>query len=115
MDMIRAKEILETLADGVNPVTGEVLPEWDSCNQVEIVRALHTVLKSLDSVQEKPKKPQAENAGKPWTEEDEEALCQMFEAGCTSREMCNRFGRTKGAIKARLVRLGKIEEKAELK
>ncbi len=92
-----------------------MLPEWDSCNQVEIVRALHTVLKSLESGQEKPKKPQAENAGKPWTEEDEEILRQMFEAKCTSREMCNRFGRTKGAIKARLVHLGKIGERADLK
>lgn len=115
MDIIRAKEILEILADGVNPVTGEVLPEWDGCNQVEIVRAFHTVLKNLESVQEKPKKPQAENAGKPWTEEDEEILCQMFETGCTSREMCKRFGRTKGAIGARLVRLGKISERADLK
>lgn len=115
MDIIRAKEILETLADGVNPVTGEVLPEWDSCNQVEIVRALHMVLKSLESVQGKPQRPQAENAGKPWAKEDEEILCQMFETGCTSKEICNHFGRTKGAIAARLVRLGKIEERADLK
>ena len=115
MDIIRAKEILEILADGVNPLTGEVLPEWDSCNQVEIVRALHTVLKRLESIQEKTQKSQAENAGKPWTEDDEEILCQLFEAGCTSRELCNRFGRTKGAIAARLVHLGKIGERAALK
>ena len=39
MDVVRAKEILETLADGVNPMTGEILPEWDSCNQADVVRA----------------------------------------------------------------------------
>ena len=115
MDIIRAKEILESLADGVNPMTGELLPERDSCNQVEIVRALHTVLKSLESAQEKTKKPQPENAGKPWAKEDEEILCQMFETGCSSKEICNHFGRTKGAIAARLVRLGKIGERADLK
>ena len=57
MDIIRAKEILEILADGVNPMTGEVLPDGDSCNQVEVVRAIHTVLKSLTSAHEKRKKP----------------------------------------------------------
>lgn len=115
MDIIRAKELLETLADGVNPMTGEVLPECDSCNQLEVVRALHTVLKSLESISETRKKPQAENAGKPWSEEDEERLSQMFEAGYTSREICDHFGRTKGAIAARLVRLGKIRERSEMK
>ena len=115
MDIIRAKEILEVLADGVNPMTGEKLPEWDSCNQVEIVRALHTVLKNLESIQVKKNKPQAENAGKPWTKDDEEILCRMFETGCTTRDICNQLGRTKGAIAARLIQLGKIRDRFELK
>ena len=44
MDIERAKELLSALADGVNPLTGEVLSRSDSCNQVEIFRALQTVL-----------------------------------------------------------------------
>ena len=43
MDIVRVKEIISALAEGVDPTTGEVLPEDDSCNQVEIVRALNTV------------------------------------------------------------------------
>lgn len=39
MDILRAKEIVEILADGVNPMTGEILSEGDSCNQAEVVRA----------------------------------------------------------------------------
>ena len=31
MDIQRAKELLAVLSDGVNPLTGEVLPEDDSC------------------------------------------------------------------------------------
>lgn len=50
MDIERAKELLSTLADGVNPLTGEVLSDSDSCNQVEVVRALHTVLHELESL-----------------------------------------------------------------
>ena len=44
MDIKRAIELLKGLADGVNPLTGEVLSPQDSCNQVEIVRALHCVI-----------------------------------------------------------------------
>ena len=44
MDIERAKELLTVLSDGVNPLTGELLSEDDSCNQVEIIRALNTVL-----------------------------------------------------------------------
>ena len=115
MDIIRAKEILEILADGVNPSTGELLHENDSCNQVEVVRALHTVLKCLEHVSKKPKRPSAENTGKPWTEDDEKNLCRMFDTGCTKREMANHFQRSQGAIAARLVHLGRIKERSDLK
>ena len=67
MDIQRAKELLAVLSDGVNPLTGEVLPEDDSCNQVEIVRALNTVLRYLDNQPQKSAKPSPDNAGKPWT------------------------------------------------
>lgn len=111
MDITRAKEILELLADGVNPLTGEVLSANDSCNQVEVVRALHAVLKHMSSI---PKAHPAENAGKPWSPEDEETLCKMYDSRCTIKEMCNRFGRTKGSITARLVHLGKITKRMDV-
>lgn len=43
MDIERAKEILRTLADGTDPLTGEVLSDDNVCNKVEVVRALHCV------------------------------------------------------------------------
>lgn len=85
MDIQRAKELLAVLSDGVNPLTGEVLPEDDSCNQVEIVRALNTVLRYLDNQPQKSTKPSPDNAGKPWAVEDEEALSRMFDQGCTKK------------------------------
>lgn len=115
MDIQRAKELLTLLSDGVNPLTGEILAEDDSCNQVEIVRALNTVLRHLDNQSDKPSKHLPENAGKPWTEEDEEVLCRMFEQGCTRKEICNYFKRSTGAIAARLVKLGKISERDEFR
>lgn len=111
MNIDRAKEILELLADGVNPLTGELLPDSDSCNQVEVVRAFHTALKHLDAASGKTGKAQAKNAGKPWLPEDDKNLCRMFDTGCSPKELCVHFGRSKGAIAARLVRLGKIGER----
>ena len=44
MDIIRAKEIVSALAEGIDPTTGEVLSEDCVCNKGEIVRALYAVL-----------------------------------------------------------------------
>lgn len=110
MELQRAREILETLAEGIDPLTGEVLPADDLCNQGEIVRALYCVLKA---VQDQPK-TQKENAGKPWTAHEEAALCRMFDAGAAKREICAELKRTEGAVAARLVRLGKIRDRKEL-
>ena len=54
MDINRAKEIISALAEGVDPTTGELLPEDSVYNKGDIIRALYTVLSSLDA--KKPKK-----------------------------------------------------------
>ena len=108
MDIIRAKEILRVLADGVNPMTGEILPPEDSCNQADVVRAFHTILSALS---EKERKQQPENAGKPWTDEDERILVTMYDEGKTRKEICEYFKRSTGGIASRLVRLGKIPDR----
>lgn len=66
MDIVRAIEVLSILADGINPITGEMLPDSDSCNQVEVVRALHKVLSYLNNAEISPTKNKPENAGKTW-------------------------------------------------
>ena len=115
MEVETAKKLLTVLANGINPITGEVLPETDSCNQVEIVRALNTVLRYLDNQPQKSTKPSPDNAGKPWTVEDEEALSHMFDQGCTQKDICSYFKRSPGAIAARLVKLGKISERDQFR
>ena len=53
MDVQRAKELLTVLADGVDPLTGEVLPDDHVCNKGEIVRALHCAVEELSRRREK--------------------------------------------------------------
>ena len=78
MDVQRAKELLAVLADGVDPLTGEVLPDDHVCNKGEIVRALHCAVEELSR---RRKKPLPENNGKPWTEELDDELCRLFDGG----------------------------------
>lgn len=44
MDINRAKEIISALAEGIDPTTGEILPEDSVCNKGEVVRAFYTIL-----------------------------------------------------------------------
>ena len=115
MELQRAKELLKILSDGINPLTGEVLPAEDSANQAEIVRAIYTVLNEIENRNPPKGKNLPENNGKPWTEEDDNRLCQLFDDGIPQKEICKIFGRTRGSIASRLVRLGKIESRDEFK
>ena len=112
MDIKRAKEIISILAEGVDPTTGEILSEDNVCNKSDVIRSFYTVLQELDN---KPKKKFPENAGKRWSEEDDQMLCKMFDAEVSKKDICKTFKRTQTGIAARLVRLGKINDRDEFK
>lgn len=109
MDINKAKEIIATLAEGIDPTTGEILPDNSVINKGEVVRAFYTVLKHLD--EKKVKKNMPENAGKPWTREDETLLTSLYSAGASKKEICSALQRTVTGIAARLVHLGIIEDR----
>ena len=44
MEINRAKEIVAALAEGIDPTTGEILPEDSVCNKGEVVRAFFAIL-----------------------------------------------------------------------
>lgn len=102
MDIIRAKEILSALSDGVNPLTGEVLPPEDSCNQVEVVRALHAALAALNPPKQKNT---PSNAGKPWSLEEDDRLRSEVQSGMPTRKIAAAHERSKGAITSRIALL----------
>ena len=66
MDATRARELLSVLADGIDPLTGEVLPREHLCNQPEIIRALHEVLRVSPSTKQKASHGMQENLGQRW-------------------------------------------------
>ena len=44
MKITKAREIINALANGVNPTTGEVLPRSRVYNTPEVIRALYTII-----------------------------------------------------------------------
>ena len=107
MDIARARELLPALADGIDPFTGELLPQNHVCNQPEMIRAFHEVLNATTSSK---KRSLPRNAGKPWTELEEEKLLDEFDSGMTTSAIAKEHGRSRGAIESRLVELGELEK-----
>ena len=55
-------------------------------------------------------KKQPSNAGKPWTEMEEDKLLDEFDSKMPIAEIAKEHGRSRGGIEARLVKLGKISK-----
>ena len=106
-----ALNIIQALADGVDPITGETLPDNNPCQHPQVVRALFVAVTILERVEDQPRRTKIlpSNAGKSWDAAEDDRLCVSFEAGMTITQLSLRHQRTYGSIKSRLVKLGKIE------
>ena len=103
MDIVRATEIVRTLADGVDPTTGEVLPAESVYNSPEIIRALFTL---LEYINKDTAKDPLRNAGKPWTDVEDDKLRDEYLSKLKISDIAKEHGRTYGAIESRLEHLG---------
>ena len=116
MEIEVALQIITALSDGVNPDTGVVLQDESCFNSPQTIRALFVAKESLEkSLKIKTRKRDLPiNAGKPWKPEDDAELASQFDSGLGITELIELHGRTKGSISARLVRLGKINERSDI-
>ena len=107
-----AKQIIDVLASGVDPATGEVLPEENPLNSPHVIRALFIASKALERMAAKPARPSASapgKAGKPWSEDEDQRLLVDFDAGTPVAALALAHERSSGAITSRLVRLGRLQ------
>lgn len=116
MDMTQVVTILESLAEGVDPLTGQVFPEGSAYQQPAVIRALYTAARELRQVQAGGPPPGRvlANAGKPWGAAEEEQLRREFGEQLDIPEIARRHGRTRVAILGRLMRLGLLRADMEL-
>jgi hypothetical protein len=130
MDETKTVAILSALANGVNPLTGEIFGADSPYQQTEVVRALFAALdrfksgepsqpsptprassKPTQKTTQKPRPDAPSNVGKPWTEEEDRRLLAEFDSGRKPTELAREFGRTLAGIEARLERHGKLSPK----
>lgn len=102
-DRQRHFTILEALASGIDPISGEVFETGSPYNHPEVIRALFFALNGLKAVVEKG------NQGLAWTEEGA-LLAERFADGIKVTELARLHSRTYGAIKARRLKLKLLQK-----
>ncbi|MCX7891786.1 MAG: hypothetical protein N2544_05390 [Burkholderiales bacterium] len=121
MDREQALRILKTLADGSDPGTGEALPAASAWQHPDVVRALFFAIRALETPEAATRRPapaprpEAGNAGKPWTKDEDEQLLAAFDGGQPAEAIAQAHGRTRFAIEARLARFGRVPMPAGLR
>ncbi len=108
-------QILQSLANGFNPITGDNLAEENVYHHPSIIRALFTAIRALEQIEIPDSLPSTTNkrvlpinAGKPWSRPEDIQLGQKFDEGISIAELSHIHNRTSGAIRSRLIKLGKL-------
>jgi len=110
MESVQALKIIEALADGLNPYTGQSFEGDSVYDNPNTVRALHAAARALEREHDRERRAQRlpENAGEPWSQREDQQLIDEFHRGITPREMASVHRRTVGAITSRLQKKGLI-------
>lgn len=112
MEREQTLRILNALANGVHPATGEQFGADSPYQHPDTVRALFEAVRALESGPARAPSQQRAgsmpgNTGLRWTREEEERLAFAFDAGKSVDELARAHNRTRAGIEARLVKLGK--------
>ncbi len=108
MDHDKAITILRTLAEGIDPHSGEHFPPDSAYQHPDVVRALYTAAEGLKSKTTARARPAPTNAGKPWSTEEDALLLAGFAAGHGIDALAAKHGRSRMGIEARLAKYGKL-------
>jgi hypothetical protein len=118
MDDAQALRIISALANGANPITGEIFPHDSPYQSPDIIRALFAAARALEAKvptsqssphTQRPRNPAIGNAGKSWTAEEDRQLLAAFDAGKSLAELAQIHGRTQGGVRARLEKHGRLQ------
>jgi hypothetical protein len=124
MEQQQTLRILNALANGIHPATGEQFSADSPYQHPDTVRALFTAVRALErgGPPAPAERPAAGNGAKPalpqsgagsrWTPEEEQRLAAAFDSGKTISELARLHGRSVAGIEARLLKLGKIDPAA---
>ena len=108
MDSAQALAVVRSLANGVDPESGEVFPAQSAYQRPLVVRALYEA--ALERIErfERRKAQLPQKTGEPWSEDEDRKLLAAFDAGRALQELAAAHERTMGAVRARLLKYGRI-------
>jgi hypothetical protein len=111
MDAAKSLEIIRALANGVDPHTGEEFSADSPYQHPQTIRALFVAIQALERVKKAGDRQRQlpDNAGKPWSDEEDHRLVSAFDSGKTTKQLAEDHQRTEGSIRSRLVKHGKIQ------
>ena len=104
----RARAVLQSLIQGLDPETGTELPQDAIVNRIEINRSMHVAVTAMEQAEARMlrRAQLPESVGKTWTDEEEQQLKTEFASAEPIPLIATKHGRTIRAIEARLERLG---------
>ncbi len=110
MNAAEALAIVRSLANGVDPESGEVFPPESPYQRPQVVRALYAAAGALEHADrtERRKSQLPQKTGQPWTEDEDRKLLSGFDAGRALQELAAAHERTPVAVRARLVKYGRL-------
>lgn len=106
----RAKQVINSLIQGNDPISGKELPSDTVLNRIEINRALLIALAAIKekAAREARRSQLPSSVGKSWSTEEDESLSAEFKGGEALKNIAEKHHRTVRAVEARLERLGLI-------
>lgn len=125
MEQDNVISVLDSLANGVDPVTGEVFPMNSPYNHPEVIRALFHALKLMPkekkakkSLEEKQQENLSQgrpmNYGLPWLDTDVNWAVQVFQQGMAIDAIAQQLARKPSSIISLLKKQGIISEEQAL-
>lgn len=117
MDISDALPFIEALACGVDPISGDALPDDSPLHHPQVIRALFTATRLMESIDDGAPTSAVDSrpvrVGEPWNGEEDHKLIHAFEAGESFSQIAKAHQRSRGAIVSRLVRLGRLLRKSD--
>src|SRR3954468_5380921 len=110
MDAAQALTVVRSLANGVDPESGEVFPPESAYQRPQVVRALYEAASALERIErfERRKSQMPQKTGEPWSEEEDRKLLSASDSSRALQEIAASHETTIGAVRARLLKYGRI-------
>ena len=110
MNQTEALSVVRSLANGVDPESGEVFAADSVYQRAQTVRALYSAADALEKAErfERRKQQLPAKTGEPWSEDEDRKLLAAFDAGRGLPDLAAAHQRTQTGVRARLVKYGRL-------